>query len=100
MGKQMTETLTGNAPAVVPGRPAYDHGIMAWLRDQGFSEIAEDTVCALLVRIEQSHLVDMEQVPCEKGPPRKLYSLNAQKEEHLEEFCRTWSFLIERLEQL
>jgi hypothetical protein len=33
-------------------------------------------------------------------PPRKVYSLNAQGQEYLEEFWRAWSFLAERLEQL
>ena len=54
----------------------------------------------LLVRIEQKGLVDVEKIPSEKGPPRKVYSLNAQGQEDLEEFWRTWSFLAERLEQL
>ena len=54
----------------------------------------------LLIRIEQRGLVDVEKVPSEKGPPRKVYSLNAQGQEYLEEFWRTWSFLTERLEQL
>jgi len=35
-----------------------------------------------------------------KGPPRKVYSLNAQGQQYLEGFWRTWSFLTERLEQL
>jgi len=55
---------------------------------------------ALLVRSEQRGLVDAEQVPSEMGPPRKVRSLNAQGQEYLEEFWRTWSFLTERLEQL
>jgi PadR family transcriptional regulator PadR len=57
-------------------------------------------VYALLVRIERRGLVDVEKVPSEKGPPRKVYSLNAQGREQLDEFWRTWSFLAERLEQL
>ena len=43
---------------------------------------------------------DLAKVPSEKGPPRKVYSLNAQGRDYLEEFWRTWSFLTERLEQL
>jgi PadR family transcriptional regulator PadR len=73
---------------------------VATLREQGFSDIAEGTVYALLVRIEQRGLVEVEKIPSEKGPPRKVYSLNAQGRESLEEFWRTWSFLAERLEQL
>jgi PadR family transcriptional regulator len=104
MGRQMTEmlkgTLEGIVLAILAGRPAYGYEITAWLRDQGFSEIAEGTVYALLIRVEQRGLVDVEKVPSEKGPPRKVFSLNAQGREYLEEFWGTWSFLAERLEQL
>jgi len=97
MGKQVTEmlkgTLEGIVLAILFGRPAYGYEITAWLREQGFSDIAEGTVYALLIRIEQRGLVDVEKVPSEKGPPRKVYTLNAQGQEHLEEFWRTWSFL-------
>jgi PadR family transcriptional regulator PadR len=104
MGKQVTEmlkgTLEGIVLAVLSGRPAYGYEITAWLREQGFSDIAEGTVYALLIRIEQRGFVDVEKVPSEKGPPRKVYSLNAQGRAYLEDFWRTWSFLSERLEQL
>ena len=104
MGRQMTEmlkgTLEGIVLALLTGKPAYGYEITALLRAKGFSAIAEGTVYALLVRFEQRGLVDVEKVPSEKGPPRKVYSLNAQGREYLEEFWRTWSFLAERLEQL
>jgi PadR family transcriptional regulator PadR len=104
VGKQMTEMLKGTLEGIVLAllsvRPAYGYQITAWLREQGFADIAEGTVYALLVRVEQKSLVDVEQIPSEKGPPRKVYSLNAQGREYLEEFWRTWSFLAERLEQL
>ena len=104
MGKQATEmlkgTLEGIVLALLSGRSAYGYEITAWLRDQGFTDIAEGTIYALLIRAEQRGLVDVEKVPSEKGPPRKVYSLNAQGQEYLNEFWRTWSFLSERLEQL
>jgi PadR family transcriptional regulator PadR len=104
VGKQVTEmlkgTLEGIVLAILSGRPAYGYEITAWLREQGFSDIAEGTVYALLVRIEQRGLVDVEKIPSEKGPPRKVYSLNAQGRDYLEEFWKTWSFLAERLDQL
>jgi PadR family transcriptional regulator PadR len=93
-------TLEGIVLAILSGRPAYGYEITSWLRDQGFSEIAEGTVYALLVRVEHRGLVDVEKIPSEKGPPRKVYSLNAQGRAYLEEFWRTWSFLTERLEEL
>lgn len=104
MGKQVTEmlkgTLAGIVLAILSGRPTYGYEITAWLREKGFSDIAEGTVYALLIRIEQRGLVDVEKVLSEKGPPRKVYSLNAHGQDYLEEFWRTWSFLTERLEEL
>lgn len=104
MAKQMTEmlkgTLEGIVLAIVAEQPAYGYEITARLREQGFSDIVEGTVYALLVRIEQRGFVDVTKVPSEKGPPRKVYSLNAQGSEYLEEFWGAWSFLAERIEQL
>lgn len=104
MGKQTTEMLKGVLEgivlAILAAHPAYGYEITAGLRERGFVDIAEGTVYAVLVRIEQRGLVDVEKVPSEKGPPRKVYSLNAQGQEQLAEFWGTWSFLTERLEQL
>jgi PadR family transcriptional regulator PadR len=104
VGKQKTEMLKGVLEGIVlallANRPAYGYEITARLREQGFEDIAEGTVYALLVRVEQRGLVDVEKVPSEKGPPRKVYSLNARGRDYLDEFWRTWSFLSERLQQL
>jgi PadR family transcriptional regulator, regulatory protein PadR len=104
VGKQMTEllkgTLEGIVLAILSVRAAYGYEITTWLREQGFSDIAEGTIYALLVRIEKRGLVDVEKIPSEKGPPRKVYSLNAAGQDYLDEFWRTWSFLSERLQQL
>ncbi len=104
MGKQMTEmlkgTLEGIVLALLAEQPAYGYEITARLRDHGFSDIAEGTIYALLVRIEQRGLVDVEKVPSEKGPPRKVYSLNAAGSAELAEFWKTWRFLAGRIEEL
>ena len=104
MGKQMTEmlkgTLEGIVLAILAGRPAYGYEITASLREKDFPDIAEGTVYALLIRIEQRGLVDVVKVPSEKGPPRKVYSLNAEGREYLKTFWRNWNFLAERLGQL
>ena len=84
MAKQMTEmlkgTLEGIVLAILAVRPAYGYEITARLRERGFA--------------------DVQKVPSEKGPPRKVYSLNAQGGEYLEGFWRSWNFLSERIEQL
>lgn len=104
MGRQATEMLKGVLEgivlAILARRPAYGYEITAWLREQGFADIAEGTVYALLLRIEQRGLVDIEKVPSEKGPPRKVFTLNARGAEQLDEFWRTWSFLQGRLDRL
>jgi PadR family transcriptional regulator PadR len=104
VGKQMTEMLKGTLEGIVLATlsvlPAYGYEITARLREQGFSDIAEGTVYALLVRFEHKGFVDVQKVSSEKGPPRKVYSLNARGRDYLEEFWKTWSFLAGRLEQL
>lgn len=104
MGRQMTEMLKGTLEGIVlatlAGEPAYGYDITARLREQGFTDIAEGTIYALLVRIEKNGLVEVEKVASEKGPPRKVYTLNTQGRDYLEEFWKTWGFLSERLEQL
>ncbi len=78
MGKQITEmlkgTLEGIVLAILAVQPAYGYEITAGLRERGFTDIAEGTVYALLVSIEQKGLVDVETIPSEKGPPSKVYS--------------------------
>ena len=104
MANQMTEmlkgTLEGIVLAILARQSAYGYEITALLREQGFTDLAEGTVYALLVRIEQRGFVDVEKVPSEKGPPRKVFSINAQGRDQLDEFWRTWTFLSERIEQL
>lgn len=101
MAKQLTEmlkgTLDGIVLAVIAARPSYGYEIRAELQQRGFEDIAEGTVYALLVRIEQRGLVDVERVTSEKGPPRKVYTLNAAGRSYLDEFWETWDLLSQRI---
>ena len=100
MTEMLKGTLEGLVLAILAARSAYGYEITAQLREQGFTDIAEGTVYALLVRFEQKVLVDVEKVPSEKGPPRKVYTLNAAGQQYLDEFWRSWTFLSAQLEQL
>ncbi|MDF2509574.1 MAG: hypothetical protein K0Q52_3433 [Microbacterium sp.] len=104
MGKQDSEMLKGVLEgvvlAVLAGRPAYGYEITADLRERGFADLAEGTIYAILVRIEQRGLVDVEKVASEKGPPRKVFTLNDDGRAQLAEFWTTWSTLADRLEAL
>jgi PadR family transcriptional regulator PadR len=100
MTEMLKGTLEGIVLAILRKRPAYGYEITGRLREMGFADIAEGTVYALLVRVEQKGLVDVEKVPSEKGPSRKVYSLNVRGRAYLDEFWSTWSFLSEQLEAL
>ena len=104
MGKLVTEmlkgTLEGIVLAIIADRPAYGYEITAALREEGFADIAEGTVYAVLVRIERGGLVDVQKVPSDMGPPRKVYSLNRTGRRRLADFWGTWDFLSARLERL
>lgn len=104
MANQMTEmlkgTLEGIVLAILSTRPAYGYEITTQLREQGFESIAEGTVYALLIRVEQKGLVDIEKVASEKGPPRKVFSLNQAGRDQLAEFWETWLTLTERIQHL
>ena len=95
---------TSNAPQVavndIGGPEEFLAAVDETIKYFNDGDIVEGTVYALLIRIEQRGLVDVAKVPSEKGPPRKVYSLNALGGQHLDEFWRTWSFLVERIEQL
>ena len=104
MANQMTEmlkgTLEGIVLALLAERAAYGYEITAQLRNAGFTDIVEGTIYALLIRIEQRGFVDVEKVPSEKGPPRKVYSINAHGRDQLAQFWTTWQFLATRIEQI
>jgi PadR family transcriptional regulator PadR len=100
MTEMLKGTLEGIVLALLAGRPAYGYEVTARLREKGFSDIAEGTVYAILVRVEQKGLVDAQRLPSELGPPRKVYSLTATGAAYLDEFWKTWGFLSERLGQL
>ncbi|KTR80985.1 PadR family transcriptional regulator [Leucobacter chromiiresistens] len=104
MATQMTEmlkgTLEGIVLAILAERSAYGYEITASLRERGFADIAEGTIYALLVRIEQKGYVSVERVPSEKGPPRKVYSLDASGRERLSGFWESWDFLAVHIDAL
>jgi len=59
------------------------------LGEQGFTDIVEGTVYALLLRIEQRGFVGVQKIPSEMGTPRGVYSINVRGSEQLDEFWGT-----------
>lgn len=104
MANQMTEMLKGALEgmvlAIIAQGQTYGYEIRVRLQDMGFSDIAEGTIYALLIRVEQHGLVDVAKVPSEKGPPRKMYAINDSGRKRLAEFWESWNFLAGRLNEL
>lgn len=104
MAGQETEMLKGILEGVVLAALAKEstHGyeIVSWLREKGFEDIAEGTVYALLVRLEHKGLVDVVRMPSEKGPARKVYTVNELGQQHLGDFWVAWKALSNRISHL
>jgi PadR family transcriptional regulator, regulatory protein PadR len=104
VGRMMTEllkgTLEGIVLSVLIARPAHGYDITLRLRADGFAEIAEGTIYALLLRLEGRGFARATLMPSDKGPPRKVFALTDQGRAHLAEFRAAWAFLAERLKAL
>ena len=104
MGRQMTEMLKGTLEGIVlatlAGQSAYGYEITAGLRETGLPRYRRGHRLRAAHPDRAARPRRRGEGPSEKGPPRKVYSLNARGHEYLEEFWRTWGFLADRLEQL
>lgn len=104
MARQDTELLKGVLEGAIlellTNRAWHGYDLTAHLREVGFTDVVEGTVYALLVRVERKGLVDVERVPSEKGPPRKVYTLNASGAERRDEFWAAWDAISARLNDL
>jgi PadR family transcriptional regulator PadR len=100
MTELLKGTLEGLVLAILSVQPGYGYEITTWLRERGFEDIAEGTIYALLQRIEKKGFVDVKRIDSEKGPPRKVYSLNSEGEIYLNDFWLMWDFLSEKLDEL
>ena len=75
-------------------------GIVIGPEDRVLPDLDSPVKNGMEIEIRAAEPVFVVKVPSEKGPPRKVYSLNAQGREYLEEFWRTWSFLSDHIGQL
>ncbi len=86
-------TLEGCVLQLISEGDAYGYEITRQLNEQGFTDVVEGTVYAILVRLEKRGLVDVEKKPSEVGPPRKFYTLNAEGCAELKQFWERWDYL-------
>lgn len=92
--------LEGCVLEIISRQTTYGYEITQQLRDQGFSDVVEGTVYAILVRLEKNELVSIEKKPSEVGPPRKFYSLTKAGEQELKAFWTKWDFVSSKLNEL
>lgn len=76
-----------------------NHGyeIVKSLNEVGFTSVAEGTIYPILLRLENKSLVEVAKVRSELGPPRKVYTLNADGLAALDLFWQRWDFVAARL---
>lgn len=79
-----------------------NHGyeIVKALNQVGFTSVSEGTVYPILLRLEKKGLVEVDRVRSELGPPRKIYTLNADGRTALDEFWLRWEFVASRLHSI
>ena len=100
ISEMLKGVLEGIVLEIIDHGEIYGYEIVKHLSRIGFTDIAEGTVYALLVRLERNRLVSITKKPSEIGPPRKFYTLNARGREELMSFWARWNFLCNCLETL
>lgn len=92
--------LEGCVLEIISRKETYGYEITRTLNECGFSDVVEGTVYTILVRFEKSQLVEITKKPSEKGPPRKLYSLNDAGHKELHLFWEKWEYLTLKINEL
>lgn len=92
--------LEGCVLEIISRETTYGYEITQQLRTQGFTDVVEGTVYAILVRLEKNKLVSIEKKPSEVGPPRKFYSLTESGKQELEVFWQKWDFVSSKMNEL
>lgn len=100
LSEMLKGVLEGIVLEIISRDEIYGYEIVKRLTALGFTDIAEGTVYALLVRLERNRLVQIVKKPSEIGPPRKFYTLNERGRDELTSFWARWDFLSRRIEIL
>ena len=92
--------LEGAVLQILARGPNYGYGIARELNQAGFESVQEGTVYPILLRLEKKALVQVARERSEVGPPRKVYTLNADGAAALVSFWERWVFVSARLAQI
>ncbi len=92
--------LEGAVLQILSRRSNHGYEIVKALNQVGFTSVSEGTVYPILLRLEKKGLVEVDRVRSELGPPRKIYTLNADGRTALDEFWLRWDFVASRLHSI
>ena len=92
--------LEGCVLEIISRKETYGYEITRQLNALGFSDVVEGTVYTILIRLENSKLVDITKKPSDMGPPRKFFALNDAGREELQRFWQKWEFVSSKINEL
>ncbi|MGB5822995.1 MAG: PadR family transcriptional regulator [Proteocatella sp.] len=71
----------------------YGYDILKVLKENGFDAITEGTLYPMYARLQKGGLIAAVIRDSSLGPARKYYSLTQNGHDALEQFCESWKFL-------
>ncbi len=92
--------LEGCVLEIISRKETYGYEITRRLNSLGFTDVVDGTVYTILVRLENSKLVDITKKPSDLGPPRKFFALNDAGRDELRKFWEKWEFVSSKMNEL
>ncbi|MFZ2152746.1 MAG: PadR family transcriptional regulator [Microgenomates group bacterium] len=92
--------LEGCVLEIISKKEIYGYEITKKLNALGFDDVVEGTVYTILLRLENSKLVNIEKKSSDMGPSRKFYSLNKKGREELKTFWEKCDFVFKKIYKL
>jgi PadR family transcriptional regulator PadR len=104
MLENLTEMLKGVLEGcvleIISRKETYGYEITRRLNALGFTDVVDGTVYTIMIRLENSKLVEITKKPSDMGPPRKFFALNDAGREELRRFWEKWEFVALKITQL
>ena len=104
MVENLTEMLKGVLEGcvleIISRKETYGYEITRRLNALGFTDVVDGTVYTILIRLENSKLVDITKKPSDLGPPRKFFALNDAGRDELRKFWEKWEFVSSKIIEL
>jgi PadR family transcriptional regulator, regulatory protein PadR len=92
--------LEGCVLEIISRNETYGYEITRRLNALGFTDVVDGTVYTILIRLENSKLVDITKKPSDLGPPRKFFALNDAGRDELRKFWDKWEFVSSKINEL